>query len=35
MMLLLRRLFYQWQQPYSFEMWFEEWRRKVLRGHVG
>ena len=20
---------------YSFEMWFEEWRRKVLRGHMG
>ena len=29
---LLRR---QHHALYSFEMWLEEWRWKVLRGHVG
>lgn len=32
MMRLLKR-FRRQPRPYSFEMWLEEWRRKVLRGH--
>ena len=31
---LLRRLVHRQQRPYSFEMWFEEWRGKVARANV-